>query len=597
MPTIKTYGGRQVRSQNIGGQISARATANDFGASIGQGIQNVGNAMSQYAAELKAKDDDARVKEATNVFRQRLNERTYLDEDAFYNRKGIDAYENYEPFTGEFEKIKSQIAEGLKGNRQKEMFGQIATGYITQEAETMSRHAAKERTGWLNGQDEASITQAQQDGVLRYMDNGIYVDQIRKVTANLQARNGWSGEEAEVYANAQISNLHINALDSVIQKSPAAARDYFETHKDSIAPEAYDEIEANIKVREDAYFVQTSAQTIMDGGGTRSERLAMVKELTDDPEQRKMLRAQVQADFMQEQYAKQEAAAAAYESAHEQLFDPTGPKLSFPEYIASNKDEWDALEKNMQDQIMSRFSDPESRNESDIFVYNEARGMIRNDSVTPQQAREFIMNAQDLSFTDQRSLLKEIDAMASGGGSGGDEAGKDYYNADARREFTDWIEATLGKRPTDPDDYKVWSKQYNMAVGVFANSLTEADNFDSRRQLLDRMSDDYIARKNRIIRKDIPAKSMFDLPEETIDDATNELDSLGIEMDFESVDFYLKGGFNGLQESDRVDIVNITKALKARNIDVTLSTVMAALNRVRSERTSRNQFNDRFGGQ
>lgn len=578
MPQIKTYGGQQVQARNIGGNISARASANDFGAAIGTGLQQVGNVMSKYAAEMKQKDDDAKVKAATNAFRQRLNERTYLDDDGFYNRKGIDAYDNFDSFMEEFNEIKKEIAKDLGQGRQQNMFGSLADEYITRENEQMSRHAATERTGWLNGQDEATITQAQQDGALRYIDNSMYVEQIQKAAANLQARNGWSDEEAEVYSAGQISNLHINAFDGVVEKSPAAARDYFETHKDSINPEAYDEIEATLKLKEDAVFVQTSAESIMQSGGTRSARLKMVNELTDDPEQRKMLRTQVEADFLQEKYAKQEAAISAYESAHSKLFDPTGEQMTWTQYISSNQAEWDALEPNMQDSITKRLTDPENQAETNIRTYNEARGMIVNENVPVDVAREFIMGAEDLSLTDKRALLKETYNT----GSDGSKKTPDPYNADARREFQDWIEATLGKRPTDPDDYKVWSAQYNMAVGVFANSLTEDDNFDTRRKLLDRMSNEYIAEKTPWYWTNTPAKSMFDLPEEVIDDATFQIDSLGIELDFDSLDFYLNDGFKGLQERDRADIIQITNALQARDIPVTLDTVLATLRNKRN---------------
>lgn len=565
MPKIQTYGGSRVQAGNAAAGLNVRANPNDFGAGVGQAVSNIGNLAMQNAAQMKAKDDEAKVKEATNELRRRLNERAYLDEDAYYNRRGIEAYETFNPMLEEFNSIRDEVAGNLGVGRQQELFSALSEGFITNEHQAMSRHAAVERTNWLNGQDEAVITQAQQDGSLRYLDNQIYVDQINGTIANLAARNGWSPEEVSIKRNQAVSDLHVNALDNLVTKSPSVARDYFEARKGEILPELYDDIEARLKANESAVWVQDQAEAIKSVGGTRTDRLGQVNQATDDPDRRRLLRAQVEADFQQEKIADQEMAVDAYSNAYNMIVDSQGPRINLAQFAVIYEEQWNAMTPAQKASIEGALRDPTATPQNDLEAINQVQGMIADGR--GYDAREFIINNQGLFTNSKATSLIESTYK--------DPESNNRLTSDARMQFNDWIEGTLGKEPPDGRKREEWNRKRNFLLGMYDQNLTEDNNnFQARRQLLDDMTREAVVENQGMIPWPAKRFSVMDLDEDDFREVQRVFDETGMPMTPESVRTYLELGI----DFTRPEYQAIIEALEANGNELTPVNILTVFN-------------------
>lgn len=537
MPQVKTYNGPQVREAapgNIG--YSARATPQQMGAGVGAALGQVGQLMQQNALQMKAKDDEAKIKTAVNDFRKYLNERQYLDDDAYFNRKGLDAYETFQSSLDEYTKYQKEMAKTLSPGRQQEAFNAAVDQYLTNEHGQMSRFAAAERTNWLNQSDTSGIEQAQQDGSLRFIDNAKYTAQIDKYIVSLADRNGWPEDKIAMERQKYVSGMHTAALDVIFQKAPGVAQDYFDAHKDDISPVLHDEIQKQIKSYDDSVWVQESAEKVRFSGGSRAERLKMADDLTDDPDRRSSLKAQIEHDLTQEKLAEQEAQSQAYDIAFDAIVDPTGSGMSYVEFERQNPELWDSLSPAQKRTIISDASDPTASRETNLGAYNSIRGMLADGK--RGEAREYLLeNTDQFSKTDWKSLLNETYKKD------GATDNASLLTAEARRQFDDWIETTLGKEPTKDKARREWNQKRNFALGMYEGGLTENSDFDSRRKALDSMTQKVYGGEKfwSFIPgvADYKEVDLFDLSSDSIEAVTNDFDRLGIPMTQDNVTLYI----------------------------------------------------------
>lgn len=327
MPKVSEYGGPKVREQGGNARLSVSANASQFGANVGNAVSNLAGVVNANAQAMKEKDDNAKIKAATVELRRSINARTHLDEDAYYSRKGINAYDTYEPMKAELLDIRKTIGETLESGRQQDAFQALSEQYLVSEEESMSRYSAGERVGWLNEQDQAIVTQSQEDGSLRWVDNSVYQNNIEKSIDTLAERNGWPPEKVEVEKSTAVSSMHVSAIERVLSESPEAAETYFESHKDSIDKGLHVDIENKIKTHNDGIWVMAEADRIRATSESLGERLDDARDVAgDDPDRRKLLISQVESEYRQGKAAETEAKAGAYQSARLALVDPDNPQ-------------------------------------------------------------------------------------------------------------------------------------------------------------------------------------------------------------------------------------------------------------------------------
>lgn len=568
MPKIDTYNGPRVQQRGASGQtFTANATAQQFGAGAGQAVSQIGQAINQNAIKMKAEDDMTVVKTALNSFRKQLNERTYLDDDAYFNRKGIDAYDSFDSSFEEFEKMRQETGKDLS-ERQQKLFNQTAQDYINNEHEPMSRYASAERNNWRNGQDNAVILQAQADGSLRYMDNGKFADQINATLTTMGKRNGWSKEELEQKSEGMVSTMHVQALDNLFVKQPSIAKDYYEAHKDAISKDLYDDIETKIKTTDDSVWVEEQAASIRVGGQSRSERLQAVNDLTDDPDRRKALRTQVQHDLTQENMASQEESVTAYSEAFDSIIDPTGRGMSVVEFATANPDQWEAMTEGQKRTILSDAKSPANVRVTDLPSYYELTGIIASDDY--ESAREYLLNNSELfSHADFKSFTDKVYASPKSGDSGP----KSPLNAEAKAQFSDWVEGIIGKEPTKGDKREEYNRKRSTLQGMYVNSLTEESTYDDRRRSLDKLTEEVLIQEPKWWKhKSFEGKevALHDLPEERLNELQSGFDSVGLPMTADDMRLAIELGVN----LNDVKYTEIVETLRKYNSTVSLGKIL-----------------------
>lgn len=573
MPRIETYNGPQVQQRALSGATySANATAQQMGAGVGRAISQAGQVLNQNAQKMKAEDDQAKVKAQLAEFRKQLNQRTYLDDDAYYNRKGIEAYETFEPMLNEFDEVRTKMAEGLSQD-QARVFNEAAQQYITNEHGQMSRFASAERNNWLNDQDQAVIEQAQADGALRYMDNGKYAAQIDTTLSVMADRNGWPEEKVQQEREKYLSAMHVQALDNLFAKSPGVAKDYYETHKESISPDLHDDIEEQIETSDRAVWVEESAAQIRLAGGSRTERMKQINDLTDDPERRKALRQQVDYDLAQENRAQQEAAVSAYDEAYSAIVDPMGAGLSPVQFQATNPELWDAMTPSQKNSILSATGTGKKAITTQLPVYNEVLGMINSGDSTTEEVTDFILNnADQLSNADAKSLLKSAQDI----GKAASSSEKNPFNSDAKSQFNDWIEATVGPEPSTSDekDRMAYNQRRNILRGMYVNSLTEGMSYNDRTQLLDQMTRKFLIDDPGWINKDRQTEvDLFSIDGELLNEYQVGFNAIGIPMTDEN----LRQAIEMDADLSNPDYTEAATALRKAGQEVTLGKIQRVI--------------------
>lgn len=476
MPKVERVTGPSVGVQSVGNiSQNVRPSAGAFGAGLGKGLSD----MARAQAEIQEKDDQAAVKQATSALRKRINQRTYLDEDSYYNRQGQDAYKSLAQFQRELDDARKDVARSLTRGKQQNLFNQVSQDYLDREYDSMARHASKGRKQWLDGQDLAIAEQAQEDGSLRWNDNAEYAIQIRKSVGNLAKRNGWSPEKRELEVEKQLTGMHKQAIDNILEQNPMQAEEYFRDNKEEISSSIHDDIQRAINQQVDSRWSQSTADAIRISGGSRSERFAMVNEI-DDPERRKLVRAQVEYDLRQEKIAKEESQVEWYDEASKAVMGGT----SATQWAADNPEAWDSLDASMQKTLLNP---KHTAINTDLATYYEIRGLMTTDK---DAAREKLLKSfGKLSASDAKGFMDELAKPTK-------DKRKSFLSNPA--VFNRSIQTILGKEPSKEGQAKrEWNKRYQILAGVFQDELDRwfdanpgktAIPDQDRQEILDRMA-------------------------------------------------------------------------------------------------------------
>jgi hypothetical protein len=218
---------------------------------LARGAENVADTMSKIGAQMQEEDDNAVIKERVAAYRTRSLETM----EKYRGVMGRDAYDSREKVGKELEGYAKELGEGLTG-RQAAGFNSAMSDYILRDKATISSHAFEQRTGWLNGQDEALVALAQEDYTAK--PDPVYEKQIRSAAANLAARNGWAPEKQQLYADEKISEANVSIVNQYMDTSPAQAAAFYQANKDKILPSMRAPLEKQIveegrSVAEQAY--------------------------------------------------------------------------------------------------------------------------------------------------------------------------------------------------------------------------------------------------------------------------------------------------------------------------------------------------------
>jgi len=461
VPKVETLRTPQVAvsaAANVQQSFDARGA---FGEDIARAGQQIGGQIANYALEQKAKDDAAAVKNAISEYRKSINNRTYLDEDSYYNRQGKDAYDSYEPMASELDDIRKLIGEKLAPGRQQESFSEMSQGFLDRELDSMSRHASKGRMQWQNESDSEAVNQAVEDGSLRYTNNSTEVEQVKALTKNLAARNGWSPERTENETLSKLSTMHKQAIDNMMTSEPLAAEKYFDDHKDQILPSMHDDIKRQIKNADDGMLAQSTADAALAFDSLTSARDFVKESITDNPKARQKALSMVEHEFRVLDHAKRTEQAEIVDTVGKHRLDGG----SVQRWAINNPSEWDKLDFKQQESLLKT-----GKVETDWEVYSELEDKIEagdiereadirsfGSQISPVHlntlAREFKKRKQ-ISNSQLRRLYSDY-----GGKVGTPSKPLKGEKADQWNAFKDYITNNL-EETARPEDLDKWASRW-----------------------------------------------------------------------------------------------------------------------------------------
>lgn len=216
--------------------------APDAGPGIGAGLQSVGAGLGQMAdaqTYTQTLFDQAHVKQAVAAFQDAG--RTALDTgpDAYYNKRGQDAIDAYEPTMKSLRDQRAQISKGLVNERQTRMFDEVADRYMGQWETGSSRYANQQAIQFHQQASQARQYQASQDAIT-YADDpdklNASIGTIRLEAMSQATDQGLHGDAANVFASKAVSDAYDAVVQAKASSDPATAKRFYDLHRDQIEP-------------------------------------------------------------------------------------------------------------------------------------------------------------------------------------------------------------------------------------------------------------------------------------------------------------------------------------------------------------------------
>lgn len=303
MPTVRKYE-RQAETAALPG---ARLTAAETDVSTGAGLEHARAqkfgamaetgglvariglaAYSKMQAESRDKADQVALLEAENKLSKWENERLYGEQGAL-GVKGKDAMALPETLAGEYEKVTSDIEQGLGTDRQRQAFARVKSNKGAQLDLTIRRHVFGEMQTYERGELKAYIENAQQAAISAAFDPRQVGVELGKAVEKLRQHGPGLGLGPEAL-DAQIREVESGTHIGVINRLLAADQDkaasiYLEETRGQIDGQKIDAIEKALRVGTMRKRAQSAADEIIRAGGSLTDQREKAKAI-DDPEER-----------------------------------------------------------------------------------------------------------------------------------------------------------------------------------------------------------------------------------------------------------------------------------------------------------------------
>lgn len=240
MPRVPLSQGQQVERQaRPNATLEARATPEDYGAAVGQGLQNLGQGVNQIAEVYRQRADQVAVLEADRKLSDLENELMYAPETGALNRRGKDAFELPEQVMTEYERRAAEIEGELGGERQRQAFQRRRMARRNDINRSLQRHVAGEMQRYEAAETEAYVANARSAAVANFDDPervGLEIARQRAAFVDHAERNGMPAEWTRQKIIESESATHADVVERMLgQGDDLRAAAYFEANKDGLA--------------------------------------------------------------------------------------------------------------------------------------------------------------------------------------------------------------------------------------------------------------------------------------------------------------------------------------------------------------------------
>lgn len=348
MPSVPTYDTPQVDTAPLPGvRQSSVASPSLLGAGaaqqadLGKNLMQAGTGIGNVAYKLQEREN------ADMLFRSETSLKDdYLKfEQDVRQRKGQNAWGVTTDAEKWFAEQEKKYSEGLENPVQRQLFSQSITKLRQSAMGSISQYEANERRRSLEESAQASIVgsinlaaAAAADGKIDTPDSpipSVKSDIVKRVQVQASL-NGWSPERTQFEEAKHLTNLHKQVIQSLVDRDPAKAKEYFEANKAEINGSEFDGIDRVLKVGGLKTTAQTFADEVDAKGMSELDAIRAAREKFSGEEEAAAV-AEVKTRFAEVQGARERSQRDASDTAWG-IYARTGRLSAIPASVMASLD-------------------------------------------------------------------------------------------------------------------------------------------------------------------------------------------------------------------------------------------------------------------
>lgn len=231
----------------------AKFRAFDSGAgAIAEGVRDLGGSMRQAANDWdqieEAKDETA-AKAKINVVSQKVRERLWTGDDAYFRKEGLDADAAKPQIDKFFTDLKTEFNSQARSPRERQMFDDAFDRIHGQEAEGVARYAIGQLKAEQTRQSAARMTNFQDDAVRFADDPARFGENLQGGLIELRTQadqHGWAPETLKVAEQEFTSKIHSAVVEGKLANDIDGANAYLEKHRGDLTYKDAQELDARL---------------------------------------------------------------------------------------------------------------------------------------------------------------------------------------------------------------------------------------------------------------------------------------------------------------------------------------------------------------
>lgn len=253
---------------------TVRANAEQFGAAVGRGMQNLGQGISRLASSVAAVqelEDEARVREARNLYMQERDRLMYDPEIGYMHTQGKNALDQRTTFQENVRKLREKYAKGLSPKQQGLFSRSIEVLELDAQRSAMV-HSGNELKSYVVKQSEAAASNFLNEAMRNIGNKDMYDKYVAaslNEIKNIAGLRGLSAEEIDKYQREFLSKATHDTALMMAQKDALAAERFIQENANRLTPQ--DKLAVEDKIANSVYAAKVEQGVAFALGGLPSE--------------------------------------------------------------------------------------------------------------------------------------------------------------------------------------------------------------------------------------------------------------------------------------------------------------------------------------
>lgn len=229
----RTESARPIMQQGV----TARASAEDFGAGIGAAVQGLGRDISNVGnafAQVRGLEDEALAKQADNALAEWDRQAKYDPTKGYLTTQGQSAVQRQAEYESSFKAKRDEIAQTLSPSA-RQMYDQAAQQRQQSSFQTAIVHAGNQRKAWFENASSSRQDMFANEAATQYKDQDAVNKNIAAGLAEIQTfgqQQGLDQETISFKSQAYESLVRRNVIIRMAEDDPLGAQAELERTKD-----------------------------------------------------------------------------------------------------------------------------------------------------------------------------------------------------------------------------------------------------------------------------------------------------------------------------------------------------------------------------